>query len=266
MSNEYYNPSGSPSSGSDLTSNPIRSEFVAMQGGFDKMPVMAGHTNHLVYVQSATQLAAASVDALGLATQVELDAETNARIAVDATLVTLASVQTITGKKLFAPIGTAQPGNVEIDVQSNQTGLYVDMGGLVSNGILIDTDAATNNALIKFRYTNNGETTVGSITTNSASTLYNTTSDYRLKASVAPLACPWGVIGALNPVSFVWKNTGQIDTGFIAHEVQSVIPNAVTGEKDGVDYQAMDAKFIIPFLVKAVQDLRQRVLELEGAV
>ena len=102
---------------------------------------------------------------------------------------------------------------------------------------------------------------IGSITTTTVATLFNTTSDYRLKENVTPIQNALATVNNLNPVSFTWKN-GYKDDGFLAHEIQAVIPNCVTGEKDAVNedgtpkYQQMDSSGVIPFLVKAIQELK----------
>jgi hypothetical protein len=105
-------------------------------------------------------------------------------------------------------------------------------------------------------------TVIGSITqTGTTAVLYNTTSDYRLKTNATPIQNALATIQALNPVSFTWVD-GRPDNGFIAHEIQAVIPNCVTGEKDAIDedenpkYQQMDSSGVIPFLVKAIQELK----------
>jgi hypothetical protein len=126
-----------------------------------------------------------------------------------------------------------------------------------------------------FAYNGGG---IGSITQNGTTAVaYNTTSDYRLKTDVAPIQNALATINALNPISFIWVD-GRKDDGFIAHELQAVIPNCVTGEKDAVNedgtpkYQQMDNSGVVPFLVKAIQEqqalitsLTARITALEGA-
>ncbi|WP_082849558.1 MULTISPECIES: tail fiber domain-containing protein [unclassified Sulfitobacter] len=52
--------------------------------------------------------------------------------------------------------------------------------------------------------------------------------------------------------------------GFIAHEVQEVVPEAVTGEKDGEEMQAMDAAKLVPLLTAALQEALARIEALEA--
>jgi hypothetical protein len=119
--------------------------------------------------------------------------------------------------------------------------------------------SASGNTYLNFYYAG-GQ--IGSVSqTGTTAVLYNTTSDYRLKSDVTPITNALTIIEALNPVSFTWTD-GRKDDGFLAHELQAVIPNCVTGEKDAVNedgtpkYQQMDNSGVIPFLVKAIQELK----------
>ena len=124
------------------------------------------------------------------------------------------------------------------------------------------TSAGGGSYFVSFGY-NGG--VIGTITqAGTTGVLYNVTSDYRLKNDVAPIQNALTTVEALNPVSFTWID-GRKDDGFIAHEIQAVIPNCVTGEKDAVNedgtpkYQQMDSSGVIPFLVKAIQELNAKV-------
>ena len=118
-------------------------------------------------------------------------------------------------------------------------------------------------------YFENPNGTVGQIQTSGTSTSYLTSSDYRLKTNVTPLTTAQSgpIIDALKPSQFTWTNDNTPDVGFIAHEMQAVIPRAVTGEKDAVDaegkpvYQqvAVSSPEIIAYLVAEIQSLRARL-------
>ena len=112
---------------------------------------------------------------------------------------------------------------------------------------------------------------VGSIVIDNAnSTNFNTTSDYRLKEDFIPVADGLLKVNALKPTNFKWVDMDTRIDGFIAHEVQEIVPNAVTGEKDVVDdnndpiYQQIDASRLIPIMVAAIQELSKKVAELES--
>lgn len=108
-------------------------------------------------------------------------------------------------------------------------------------------------------------TTVGTITTTTSTTAYNTSSDYRLKNSIAPLASSLSTISALKPVSYKWNVDDSVGEGFIAHELAEHIPLAVVGEKDAVDGegnirpQGVDYSKIVVHLVAAIQELSAKV-------
>jgi len=111
---------------------------------------------------------------------------------------------------------------------------------------------------IEFGNTNG---TRGSIQTNSTNTLYNTTSDYRLKENVLPMANALATVLALKPCTYKWKVDGSNGQGFIAHELQAVVPDCVSGEKDAVDEngdikpQFVDTSFLVATLTAALQEL-----------
>jgi hypothetical protein len=118
----------------------------------------------------------------------------------------------------------------------------------------------------------------GNITTNTANTVYSTSSDYRLKENVVPLTGALEKVSALRPVKWTWKHMPSLSSeGFIAHEVQKVCPDAVTGEKDAVDsegnpqYQGIDTSFLVATLtaglqeaVAMIEELKAKVAALEG--
>ncbi len=91
---------------------------------------------------------------------------------------------------------------------------------------------------------------------------YNASSDYRIKDNVLQLDETFSVDN-LKPVSYYNKNLKKKDIGLIAHELQEVYPELVTGEKDGEEMQSVNYTGLIPILIKEIQDLKARVKELE---
>jgi hypothetical protein len=92
----------------------------------------------------------------------------------------------------------------------------------------------------------NDTTNVGSISVSGASTAYNTSSDYRLKENVAPMTGALAKVLELNPVTYTWKINGSVGEGFIAHELQAVCPDAVTGVKDETEIQQIEVSPAVP--------------------
>jgi hypothetical protein len=88
--------------------------------------------------------------------------------------------------------------------------------------------------------------TVGSITTNGSATTYATSSDYRLKENVQPMQNALATVAQLKPCTYTWKVDGSDGQGFIAHELQAVCPEAVTGEKDATEIRQVEVSPAVP--------------------
>jgi hypothetical protein len=103
---------------------------------------------------------------------------------------------------------------------------------------------------------------VGNINAATSSVAYNTSSDYRLKKDIAPMTGALAKVTQLKPVTYKWKVDGEEGQGFIAHELQEVVPDCVTGAKDAVDadgnpsYQGIDTSFLVATLTAAIQELK----------
>ena len=148
--------------------------------------------------------------------------------------------------------------------------------GNTSNGIIFTNTSGTGSyTAVSFR--NNGTTLslCGAITVSGTATAYGVgTSDYRLKENIANYTGGLSAITALRPVTFTWKQSGDSDVGFIAHEIQAVIPQAVQGEKDAVDtdgnpeYQSIfpAPAQMIANLVSAIQEQQQMIETLQAKV
>jgi hypothetical protein len=103
---------------------------------------------------------------------------------------------------------------------------------------------------------------VGKIQTSGSSTSYVTSSDYRLKNTIAPMTGALAKVALLKPVTYKWNVDGSDSQGFIAHELAEVVPECVTGAKDEVDkegnpvYQGIDTSFLVATLTSAIQELK----------
>jgi hypothetical protein len=106
----------------------------------------------------------------------------------------------------------------------------------------------------------------GYISTNGALTVYSTTSDYRLKEDIKPMISALAKVMQLKPCTYTWKESKDKGEGFIAHELQSVVPDCVIGEKDAVNEngsikpQAIDTSFLVATLTAAIQE-QQALIE-----
>jgi hypothetical protein len=145
---------------------------------------------------------------------------------------------------------------------------YAETNSSSGSQNVIDIANVSNTAYKPMRFWVNGypTTEVGSITCTTSVTSYNVTSDYRLKENIAPMTGALAKVAQLNPVTYRWKTDGSDGQGFIAHELQAVVPDCVTGEKDAVDedgkpqYQAMDTSHLVATLVSAIQE-QQALIE-----
>ena len=170
----------------------------------------------------------------------------------------------------------ASDGNVAIGTSTPLVGrVTVAYNSGSGAGIIINqTNASAAGNLMSFRL-NNVE--VGSIYQNTSNTSYITSSDYRLKENIAPMTGALAKVAQLKPCTYTWKADGSDGQGFIAHELQAVVPDAVVGEKDAVDEegnikpQGVDTSFLVATLTAAIQELNAkveaqavRIAELEG--
>ena len=134
-------------------------------------------------------------------------------------------------------------------------------------GSIFSTGPATTNDFILWV---GGSGTQGGITGNGAGINYSSASDYRLKENVAPMTGALAKVAQLKPCTYTWKFDGSDGQGFIAHELQEVFPDAVTGEKDAVETytdedgneqtkikpQGVDTSFLVATLAAAIQELK----------
>jgi hypothetical protein len=176
-----------------------------------------------------------------------------------------------------------------------------------SNGLAVHT-VSGNTVMEINRITNTGilvafnadGSAKGSISTDGSSTAYNTSSDYRLKENVDYTWDATTRLKQLKPArfNFITDDTNTLVDGFLAHEVSSVVPEAISGAKDAmavetrytaddvetqgdtpsknvgdpktysssvIDPQGIDQSKLVPLLVKTIQELEARIKTLEDA-
>jgi hypothetical protein len=147
---------------------------------------------------------------------------------------------------------TADNGTGGLSIRPNQSA-----GALQLNWNRATTTSSS--TVLVFR---NAGTAVGNINHNNTATVYATSSDYRLKENIAPMTGALARVSQLKPVTYQWKVDGSAGEGFIAHELQAVVPDCVTGEKDAVDaegkpvYQGIDTSFLVATLTASIQELK----------
>lgn len=156
--------------------------------------------------------------------------------------------------------GAYQYGNTVLKVDLPEYGYGMQLTSPTTTGV-------DNGAVSFYQQTS----FVGSITLNTSSTSYNTTSDYRLKENREEILDAIERVKELKPAKFNWirEPKGKKVDGFYAHELKEVVPEAVTGEKDELDYedkpkyQSVDQSKVVPLLTAALQQAINKIEELE---
>ena len=204
--------------------------------------------------------------------------------------------------RIGGPGGSAGVLFVNTTTVRNVGCISVDYAGNSMSGMGInDTDSGNGSKFISFL---SGGTYRGGITNNAnVAVAYNTTSDYRLKENVSYTFDATSRLKQLKPARFNWisDETNTIVDGFLAHEVSSIVPEAIDGEKDAVEdvgtmtdsggnqtenvpknqaddsgnswvktgtkpvLQGIDQSKLVPLLVKTIQELEARITALESA-
>lgn len=125
---------------------------------------------------------------------------------------------------------------------------------------------------IHFLFTHEGSTAGSIARSGNTSVSYNTSSDYRLKENVIDITDGIDRVKQLKPSKFNFIGEDRIVDGFIAHEVQEVIPEAITGTKDEIDdddnpiYQGIDQSKMVPLLTAALQEAIAKIEDLEARI
>jgi hypothetical protein len=167
-----------------------------------------------------------------------------------------------------------------VSVSARVNGIALKTAGIadIRNSVGWNFGTSGSSGIHLYFYTDNGSTfvTAGQINSNGSTTAYVTSSDYRLKENVQPLTNALGQVSQLRPVVWKWKDgvggTNPNGQGFIAHELQEVVPDCVTGTKDAVDaegnpqYQGVDVSFLVATLTAAIQEQQALITQLQADV
>ena len=175
-------------------------------------------------------------------------------------------------------------------------GFGIDRKGTI--GMIVTSSSATGGDSHMQMFNPNGQ--VGSIVTSGSSTAFNTSSDYRLKENVVDMTDATTRLKQLQPkrFNFIADADTTVD-GFIAHEVSSIVPEAISGEKDAmavettytaddvetqgdspsknvgdpktystteIDAQGIDQSKLVPLLTSALQEAITKIETLEARV
>jgi len=143
-------------------------------------------------------------------------------------------------------------GSVLISTSAGKAATFMSTDNAGGYTAIVLRRTASNGALTEHY---NGSTYAGGISISGASSSYGTSSDYRLKEDLKPIK---GLkkLSKINVYDFKWKESNERMDGVIAHELQEVLPYAVTGIKDGEQIQSVDYSKIVPVLIQAIKELK----------
>tara|TARA_R100000773_G_scaffold24053_1_gene21146 strand:+ start:4941 stop:6128 length:1188 start_codon:yes stop_codon:yes gene_type:complete len=151
-----------------------------------------------------------------------------------------------------------------------------ESGVIIPKGIATKTGSAANATLTGnvYNFAWSSPDLTAYIDTSAIGVAATSASDYRIKENIA-LQTESGIdkVKLLKPSTFqfkdyqgVFKADGITREGFIAHEVQEVIPSGATGTKDGTDIQSLKLDAIVSVLTKALQEAVAKIETLETKV
>lgn len=163
-------------------------------------------------------------------------------------------------------------GSVGINSSRGTAALVIDSNLNALTGIDMRDTGTTGGAYIYFQ--NSGGNQAGIIThSGTTSITYTSTSDYRLKENVKTIENGLDRVLSLKPVTYTWIDCdNEQGEGFLAHELQEIVPLAVVGQKDelkedgSIKPQSIDNSRIVPILVKAIQELSAQIEELKAKI
>jgi hypothetical protein len=162
-------------------------------------------------------------------------------------------------------VGTTNPAYVTdrfsvVPTSSNATGIGIAVGNFNSVGLGIYNGYTATGTATAIEFKDHNSVTRGSITVSTTGTLYNVTSDQRLKENIQDAAPASALIDAIQVRQYDWKADGSHQRyGFVAQELVTVAPEAVHQPADPEEMMAVDYSKLVPMLVKEIQDLRKRL-------
>ena len=204
-----------------------------------------------------------------------------------------------TGALIFGTGSSASPAermriasDGAVHIRSTNTPSATVGGFMFSSDQFYTSAGNTTNTNTQIRFIN-GNGLVGSVTVGGSSTAFNTSSDYRLKENVDYTWDATARLKQLKPArfNFITDDTNTLIDGFLAHEVSSIVPEAITGTKDAMTAQVLyaegdelpdgksvgdvkepsvikpqgiDQSKLVPLLVKTIQELEARITALEA--
>jgi len=159
----------------------------------------------------------------------------------------------------------------QIEIQSSTAGdahLYMRPNATGNNAAIFKMTAGTN---YNWRWQDDATTPVvfmklqqstGTLTVTGDLVAYGSPSDKKLKENIKPIESALDKVTKLQGVTFDWKESNSIldikeDIGFIAQDVQKVVPELVRENKNGM--LSMRHQGIAPILLEAIKELKAEI-------
>jgi len=161
-------------------------------------------------------------------------------------------------------------GDARLQVLGPSTGwnIGLDVAATTSTSGAIGIAVASGSSARVLRVDKVGIGIVGTIDQSNSGVTYNTTSDRRLKDNIEPISDATDKLMNMNPVTHTWIDSPDEPQvhGFIAQEMQEVIPEAVSGDAESDEMMSMDYGRITPVIVAALQDALKEIKELKTRI
>ena len=229
--------------------NSTGSHNLEVHGGTDNEPIKLSSSDAGAYLAFADDGTTGSTRLGAVANDLKIDVNSAERMRItSAGMVGIATTSKLDSNNVSLAVAGVHPAT-PIEVQQDSTSAHF---------------------CITFR---NGNGLVGNIQTSGSSTSYNTSSDHRLKENIVDIADGITRVKQLQPkrFNFIADADTTVD-GFIAHEAQTVVPEAVTGTHNEVDadgnavMQGIDQAKLVPLLTAALQEAIAKIETLETKV